>query len=163
MNWQNIYYRWQSYKIIKRYKIWYDTRVKRLCVSCLHEKAWLIAPNIMIDIKKKRQEMHGIFCRFFLDDFYKDYHSACGDVGYEKQYWKKWKKMKKMKKVLDKQKERWYYKPRCWGNALKQRLSRRSLKRLPVRQQKRKIKKLKKVLDKPRMTWYDIKVAPVRR
>ena len=35
----------------------------------------------MIDIKKKRQEMHGIFCRFFLDDFYKDRRAACGDGG----------------------------------------------------------------------------------
>ena len=50
----------------------------------------------MIDIKKKRQEMHGIFCRFFLDDFYKDRRAACGDVGYEKQYWKNGKKWKKL-------------------------------------------------------------------
>ena len=55
-----------------------------------------------------------------------------------------YKTWKKLKKLVDKQKERWYYKPRCWGNALKQRLSRRSLKRLPVRQQKRKIKKVEK-------------------
>ena len=83
----------------------------------------------------KRQEMHDISGRFFLGELYKDRRFTCGNGGYEKQYWKKWKKMKK---VVDKQKERWYYKPRCWGNALKQRLSRRSLKRLPVRQQKEK-------------------------
>ena len=53
--------------------------------------------------------MHGIFCRFFLDDFYKDRRAACGD-GVRKVILKKWKKMKK---VVDKQKERWYYKPRC--------------------------------------------------
>ena len=27
---------------------------------------------------------------------YKDYRSACGDVGYEKQYWKNGKKWKKL-------------------------------------------------------------------
>ena len=62
-------------------------------------------------------------------------------MGVRKVILKKWKKMKK---VVDKQKERWYYKPRCWGNALKQRLSRRSLKRLPVRQQKKKNEKVEK-------------------
>ena len=63
----------------------------------------------MIDIKKKRQEMHGIFCRFFLDDFYKDRRAACGDGGTKSNI----KKMEKNEKVVDKQKERWYYKPRC--------------------------------------------------
>ena len=53
--------------------------------------------------------MHGIFCRFFLDDFYKDRRAACGDGGTKSNI----KKMEKNEKVVDKQKERWYYKPRC--------------------------------------------------
>ena len=44
----------------------------------------------------KRQEMQDISGRFFLDDFYKDRRAACGNGGYEKQYWKNGKKWKKL-------------------------------------------------------------------
>ena len=59
--------------------IWYQgQKVMRFMLAW---KSMTYCPQHHDRYKKEAAEMHGIFCRFFLDDSYKDRRAAYGDGG----------------------------------------------------------------------------------